>query len=237
MLSIQNSKKDLENEKELIPCLFSWCEGGRDVYLIGSFINWDMNKKLKMDKCNGEFLLTLLLEKEIYTYKFLVDGQLKCSSSVATIRSPEGVINNVIDMKNYIPFNFELKKEHAIQCYEKLWKYSKLNNFDIVSRITPIPLYLENSRDIIKLNLSNPSYLSESLCNHMYFDTDTYKNYSSRIIEVCLVMKSEYRNRKGEKRKILTKYNILAYLPTSENEDFSQSHAYNPLKQLISFKQ
>ncbi|CRG93944.1 5'-AMP-activated protein kinase subunit beta-1, putative [Plasmodium gallinaceum] len=235
MLSTQNTKKDLKNEKELIPCLFSWCEGGREVYLVGSFINWDMNKKLKMDKCNGEFLLTLLLEKEIYTYKFLVDGQLKCSSSVATMRNSNGDINNVVDMKNYIPFNFELKKDQIFQCYKKIWKYSKQNNFDIVSRITPIPLYLENSRDIIKLNLSTPSFLSESLCNHMYFDTDSYKNYSSNIIEVCVVVKSEYNCKKGEKRKILTKYNILSYFPTSKNDDFVGSPSYNPLKHLISF--
>lgn len=217
--SVQMIENESTDEISLLPCLFNWSEGGNEVYLIGSFINWDLNKKIPMKKINGEFIVILLITKDVHTYRFIVDGKEKCSSSTTVIKGTTGEMQNVINVKTYIPFNFELKKNSSPICYEKIWKHITMNTSDCAAAIVPIPIYLENSRNIINQNINGPSLISEPLCNHIYFDTDTYGEQNCNIAEICVVHLSQHMDNMGWKKKIFTKYNILTNMSTSKSND------------------
>lgn len=219
MSSVQMSENETTDEISFAPCLFNWAEGGNEVYLIGSFIKWDLNKKIPMKKINGEFIVILLLTKEVHTYKFIVDGKEKCSSSTTVIKGTTGEMHNVINVKTYIPFNFELKKNSSPMSYEKILRHITMNTFDCASTIVPIPIYLENSRNIIHQHINGPSLISEPLCNHMYFDTDTYRDQDCNIAEICVVHLSQHMDNMGWKKKIFTKYNILTDMNISKSKE------------------
>lgn len=208
----------------LTPCLFNWTEGGNEVYLIGSFINWDLDKKIPMKKINGESFVILLLTKNVHTYKFLVDGKQKCSSLTNTVKKATGEMHNIINVKTYTPFNFELKNNPSHLSYEKVWKQIKMDNFDCADSIIPIPIYLEYSQNIIYQNICGPSLVSEPLCNHLYFDMDTNKEPNCNIIEVCVVHLSKYKDNTGRNKKIFTKYNILTNIQLPKTNDQSITH-------------
>lgn len=219
MSSVQIVENESTDDISFAPCLFSWAEGGNEVYLIGSFINWDLNKKIPMKKINGEFIVILLLTKDVHTYRFIVDGKEKCSSSTTVIKGTTGEMHNIINVKTYIPFNFELKKKSSPMSYEKIWRHIALNTLDCAATIVPIPMYLENSRNIIHQNVNGPSPISEPLCNHMYFDTETYREQNSNIAEICVVHLSQHMDNMGWKKKIFTKYNILTNMNISKSKD------------------
>lgn len=51
-------------------------QAGQNVYVAGSFNEWDpTTKQLKDKDKNGQFAISLLLPKEPVTYKFIVDGE------------------------------------------------------------------------------------------------------------------------------------------------------------------
>ena len=83
--------------------VFQWDGDGTNVYLTGSFCDWqqffEMEKcEDKINKNNNKFLLTLFLPKGAYQYKFKIDEQWKCNSNFPTCSDKNGNVNNVIDL-------------------------------------------------------------------------------------------------------------------------------------------
>jgi hypothetical protein len=95
-LSNENSFFD-ENKKKLVK--FLWKEGGNEVFITGTFCDW--KKKFKMNKNkNNIFEEELVLEKGKYEFKFIVDGEWKCSSFYPQIKDNRGINNNCFDTTN-----------------------------------------------------------------------------------------------------------------------------------------
>ena len=76
-----------------------WEKGGNEVYITGSFCNWE--KRFKMIKNqNNIFEQEFILPKGKYEFKFIVDGQWRCSSFYELKTDNSGNKNNFIDTTN-----------------------------------------------------------------------------------------------------------------------------------------
>ena len=92
-----------KQKPERLATIFQWDGEGKNVYLTGSFCDW--NQFFEMEKNedennnkNNKFFLTLFLPKGIYQYKFKIDDQWKCNSKFPTCNDKNGNINNIIDL-------------------------------------------------------------------------------------------------------------------------------------------
>ena len=177
----ENSISETQN-KNLIK--FYWNEGGKEVFITGSFLEW--NKRLKMHKNkNNIFEVELFLPKGKYEFKFIVDGSWKCSSNYQQIKDDRGNNNNFIDNisanYNYNEINFNLNKNvtnlpeennHKMRNIDELKKnYSNIYpSIDQLSEEAPkIPDVLEISIDLTEnsnqKNIGNEQYLGFSYIN------------------------------------------------------------------------
>ena len=177
----ENSISETQN-KNLIK--FYWNEGGKEVFITGSFCEW--NKRLKMHKNkNNIFEVELFLPKGKYEFKFIVDGSWKCSSNYQQIKDDRGNNNNFIDNisanYNYNEINFNLNKNvtnlpeennHKMRNIDELKKnYSNIYpSIDQLSEEAPkIPDVLEISIDLTEnsnqKNIGNEQYLDFSYIN------------------------------------------------------------------------
>ena len=145
----QKSERDKENEKENIEnnnnkdnkniekpsyiYTFTWEEGGNEVKLIGSFSDWKNSYIMKKDIKDNVFKTSLSLNNEIYTYKFIVDGEWKYSQKQPIKKDDQGNINNILDLTNFFlnlsstPKTTEENKSLSKKIINKK-KSSKLNN-------------------------------------------------------------------------------------------------------------
>jgi hypothetical protein len=163
---------------------FYWNEGGKEVFITGSFLEW--NKRLKMHKNkNNIFEVELFLPKGKYEFKFIIDGSWRCSSNYQQIKDDRGNNNNFIDNisvnNNFNEINFNLNKNvsnlseennHKMRNIDELKKnYSNIYpSIDQLSEEAPkIPDVLEISIDLTEnsnqKNIGNEQYLDFSYIN------------------------------------------------------------------------
>jgi hypothetical protein len=93
-------KDDMKGTGELkIPTVLEWKEGGKVVYINGSFSHWTQWFIMKR-KDNGHFELVIDLPRGVYEYKFIVDNIWRHSSQHPICKDSKGNINNVINTLN-----------------------------------------------------------------------------------------------------------------------------------------
>jgi len=83
--------------KSALPTVFRWEGGGGKVYVSGSFDKWA--KKIPLIKSHGDFSTIIELPEGEHQYKFFVDGEWQVDQSLPTCTSPNGIVNNVINVK------------------------------------------------------------------------------------------------------------------------------------------
>ena len=83
-MSINNSNNPTDylsrnyDDETMIPTVFKWEHGGKNVYISGTFNNWE--KQLPMHKSGNDFSIILNLKKGIYAYKYIVDDEWRFSN-------------------------------------------------------------------------------------------------------------------------------------------------------------
>lgn len=97
----ENDKNEQKISNTSFIYTFVWEEGGNDVKLIGSFSNWKDTYEMKKDIKDNVYKISLPLNNDIYTYKFIVDGEWKYSKNQPTKQDSEGNINNFLDLTNF----------------------------------------------------------------------------------------------------------------------------------------
>uniref|UniRef100_G1Q9J5 5'-AMP-activated protein kinase subunit beta-1 n=1 Tax=Myotis lucifugus TaxID=59463 RepID=G1Q9J5_MYOLU len=94
-------QQDLEDSvkptQQARPTVIRWSEGGKEVFISGSFNNW--SAKIPMIKSHNDFVAILDLPEEEHQYKFFVDGQWVHDPSEPVVTSQLGTINNLIHVK------------------------------------------------------------------------------------------------------------------------------------------
>ena len=93
---------NFSNNNNKIIVTFLWTEGGYDVKLTGSFCEWKTKINMDKDPNDNTFKFNLPLDNKIYQFKFIVDGEWRCSEKYQTEKDGFGNINNFIDLTNYI---------------------------------------------------------------------------------------------------------------------------------------
>ncbi|XP_033007036.1 5'-AMP-activated protein kinase subunit beta-2 isoform X1 [Lacerta agilis] len=79
------------------PTVIRWTEGGKEVFISGSFNNW--SAKIPLIKSHNDFVAILDLPEGEHQYKFFVDGQWVHDPSEPVVTSQMGTINNLIHVR------------------------------------------------------------------------------------------------------------------------------------------
>ncbi|XP_004689532.1 PREDICTED: 5'-AMP-activated protein kinase subunit beta-2 [Condylura cristata] len=94
-------QQDLEDSvkptQQARPTVIRWSEGGKEVFLSGSFNNW--STKIPLIKSHNDFVAILDLPEGEHQYKFFVDGQWVHDPSEPVVTSQLGTINNLIHVE------------------------------------------------------------------------------------------------------------------------------------------
>ena len=105
-LSEKSTEQTIEINDSKIPYAFEWSEGGNRVLLTGQFVSW--NQFFEMEKnSNGVHTCVITLPRQIYQFKFIVDGTWRCSKKYQMTDDGNHNTNNVIDLSK-----IELQKEN-----------------------------------------------------------------------------------------------------------------------------
>jgi len=134
-----DTSNENEESKKRVPTLFEWKDGGENVFITGSFCDWNQRFILNKNKYTNHFDLLLYLPQGKYEFKFIVDNNWVCSNYYNKITDEKNNTNNVIDNTNY---------------FLKNYKYQKLKPYKSNSSI--------NSNDEIKENKNNNSNLNNT---------------------------------------------------------------------------
>ncbi|CAM9348348.1 unnamed protein product, partial [Heterosigma akashiwo] len=94
--------EDDGEQEELVPTVFRWEHGGRQVYITGTFNNWE--KQLPMHRSGNDFTYIHNLTKGKHAaYKFIVDDEWRFAPDQPTVADVEGRVNNFIDVAAFRP--------------------------------------------------------------------------------------------------------------------------------------
>jgi hypothetical protein len=96
VVTAPNNENKMEAPETKVPTHFEWKEGGKVVYVSGSFSNWTHWLIMKK-KDNGVFELVLDLPRGMYEYKFIVDNKWRYTMLQPSCIDAKGNINNVIN--------------------------------------------------------------------------------------------------------------------------------------------
>nr|XP_002129192.1 5'-AMP-activated protein kinase subunit beta-1 [Ciona intestinalis] len=99
-----HSPKDLtEHKGKNIPAVIRWKGGGKDIYISGSYDNWQ--NKLRLNRSHDDFVAIVDLPVGEHEYKFFVDGDWKIDPNEPSKENKMGTLNNVLTVK---PSDFEV---------------------------------------------------------------------------------------------------------------------------------
>jgi len=109
---------DMDN---IVPTVFKWEHGGRNVYITGTFNNWE--RQIPMHRSGNDFSYVHNLQRGKHAFKFVVDDEWRFAPDQPTVADIEGRINNFIDVSEFTPYTgdenfFEKSKERKIPDFE-----------------------------------------------------------------------------------------------------------------------
>lgn len=108
--STKNNKNEFSSKK--YPFKFEYKGNGKSVLLAGSFLdNWANIKVMVKNSNNDTYERVVYLPKAKHQFKFIVDNKWVCSDQYPTMPDERGIINNFIDLTNYVPPENLLKDE------------------------------------------------------------------------------------------------------------------------------
>ncbi|KAK6349670.1 hypothetical protein TWF696_005949 [Orbilia brochopaga] len=84
------------DDTKAIPTTIEWTEGGKKVYVTGTFSGW--KKKFKLTRSEGHLSTVVPLPPGTHHLKFLVDGQMRTSDAYPTAVDAAGILVNYIEV-------------------------------------------------------------------------------------------------------------------------------------------
>lgn len=106
-----------DDADNIVPTVFKWDNGGRNVYITGTFNNWE--RQIPMHKSGNDFTYVHNLKRGKHAFKFIVDDEWRVATDQAKVADVEGRVNNFIDVTDFEPYIgddnfFEKSKECKI---------------------------------------------------------------------------------------------------------------------------
>ncbi|XP_011501101.1 PREDICTED: 5'-AMP-activated protein kinase subunit beta-1 isoform X2 [Ceratosolen solmsi marchali] len=84
------------SDRKVLPTVFKWEGGGKQVYISGTFNDW---KTLPMVKSHGDFVTIIDLPEGEHQYKFFVDGEWRHDPGLEIVDNGMGSKNNCVSVK------------------------------------------------------------------------------------------------------------------------------------------
>ncbi|KAH9498252.1 5'-AMP-activated protein kinase subunit beta-2 [Bulinus truncatus] len=183
---------------KLLPTVFKWEGGGKEVYVAGSFNNW--KTKIPLAKSHGDFYTILDLPEGEHQYKFFVDGQWMNSPNEPVTNSDIGTQNNTMKVKRSDFDAFEALAIDGKAASKKADKGSSDYGQDIPPRTTSEgkhsgPPFLPPQLLQVILNKDTPAHVEPSLLpepNHVMLN----HLYALSIKDGVMVLSATHRFRK-----------------------------------------
>ncbi|ORX61424.1 AMPKBI-domain-containing protein [Hesseltinella vesiculosa] len=92
-----------------VPTIITWSQGGKNVYVTGTFNGW--KQKIKLVKSSHDFSAVLDLPHGTHRLKFIVDDEWKCSNDMETATDPDGNLVNYLQVMDEDDMEEELREE------------------------------------------------------------------------------------------------------------------------------
>ncbi|XP_060182908.1 SNF1-related protein kinase regulatory subunit beta-2-like [Lycium barbarum] len=93
------------NDEQGVPTLIPWTYDGKEVAVEGSWDNW--KSKNHLQRSEKDFTILKVLSSGVYQYRFIVDGQCRCSPDLPCVQDEVENTYNILDVKDYVPEDIE----------------------------------------------------------------------------------------------------------------------------------
>ena len=115
--TVDGSAAGNDDASRLVPTVFKWEHGGREVYITGTFNNWD--RRIPMHRSGNDFSYVHDLKRGKHAFKFIVDDEWRFAPDQPTVQDSEGRVSNFIDVSEFQPYVgderfFERSRERKI---------------------------------------------------------------------------------------------------------------------------
>jgi 5'-AMP-activated protein kinase regulatory beta subunit len=94
----RNSPPQPPQQIETVPTTFRWSHGGTQVFVTGSFNNWQGKITMPPSEEGKDFVLVIDIPPGVHQYKYIVDEAWRLDPDMPTCIN-QGVVNNVIEVK------------------------------------------------------------------------------------------------------------------------------------------
>lgn len=108
----EDETEDEEDPNELIPCVFTWANGGHHVMLTGTFTNWVDH--IPMQRSGQELTVIKELPRGVHLYKFIVDGEWRFCPHQPTKTDGQHNVNNVLDLRSFKKQTFSTPDDNEL---------------------------------------------------------------------------------------------------------------------------
>lgn len=162
----------VDPNEELVPTVFRWEHGGRQVYITGTFNNWE--QQIPMHRSGNDFTYIHNLKKGKHAFKFIVDDEWRFAPDQPTVADIEGRINNFIDVSDFVAYTGDdnyLSTSGSADCAGDAFSQIKPELDEYTKEPPPLPPHLRH----IILNKVPPVNDAASLAvpqhvalNHLY---------------------------------------------------------------------
>ena len=161
-----NDDKSNANNTEII-YTFIWDEGGTNVKVTGSFVNWATSFDMTYYPDEKLFKYKMTLSKDKHSFKFIVDGIWKCSQKYQMVKDNSNNTNNFIDLTNYIEQKNSETKKKKVKKVKKKKKIKKEKKIIKIKKNRGYGIKFPTKDDLnIEAPVVVPNYLETFLINH-----------------------------------------------------------------------
>ncbi|XP_010321291.1 SNF1-related kinase complex anchoring protein SIP1 isoform X1 [Solanum lycopersicum] len=162
-------------DEQGVPTLISWTLDGKEVAVEGSWDNW--KSRMPLQKSGKDFTILKVLPSGVYQYRFIVDGQWRCSPDLPCVQDEAGNTYNLLDMKDYVPEDIEsISGFEPPQSPDSSYNNLHLVSEDYAKEPPVVPPHLQMtllnvspSHMEIPPPLSRPQHV---VLNHLYMQKD-----------------------------------------------------------------
>ena len=197
---------NITNFNETIPFLFQWKKNANKVYITGDFLdNWKSLVEMTKNPKTGFFEYLFYLNRQIYQFKFIVDGNWFYSDNYDIFKDNSNNINNILDTRN-ININNLLNESNNISIPPSLQQSSIITTTkkkNLFSCVYPTPDELNSTAREMPIH-----YKSKFITNINKLNNN--ENCSYKTIEVCPHEKLLHLCYNNIKNELNDKYNKVS---------------------------
>ncbi|KAK4439469.1 SNF1-related protein kinase regulatory subunit beta-2 [Sesamum alatum] len=162
-------------DEQGVPTMITWCYGGKEVAVEGSWDDWKSRKPLQ--KSGKDFTIMKVLPSGVYQYRFLVDGRRRYSPDQPWEQDDSGNAYNILDLQDYVPEDIDsISGFEPPQSPDSSYNNLQLGQEDFAKEPPMVPPHL----NLTLLNAPSPqmeipppySRPQHVVLNHLYMHRD-----------------------------------------------------------------